>query len=253
MQVYFYLMCYKTEALVASHLSPEEFGPYMAVGTKKLTLGNVVYFQIDPGKAGFGFDFEAGRALCQPHSDNSPKHSKYLGVYRVLERLPLAALMQLYLTTQDGRVLALSQAQYPHELEKEGEHLYAQLCPLTTRVVAKSGPKAFAELMTNPQALINVPRIVFAEQKLKRGDFGGLASNLPYRDPVHIVDCLDELLRSNKPTKSVDRNPRLQAFFRTITNGIFVGDQTGILYYPFPSEAELEDKYQFWWRSAAAG
>ncbi len=48
MTIHFYMLCYRSEALVASHLEPEAFGRYMAVGTQKLTHGNVMFFEIDP-------------------------------------------------------------------------------------------------------------------------------------------------------------------------------------------------------------
>jgi len=47
MNIRFYILCYRTEALVASHLPPEEFGRYMAVGTNKNTRGNVLFLEID--------------------------------------------------------------------------------------------------------------------------------------------------------------------------------------------------------------
>ncbi len=36
------------EALIASMLSPEEFGAYYAVGTQKKSRGQAIFFEIDP-------------------------------------------------------------------------------------------------------------------------------------------------------------------------------------------------------------
>ena len=48
MKTHLYMLCYRFEALVASHLEPEAFGRYMAVGTQKNARGNVLFFEIDP-------------------------------------------------------------------------------------------------------------------------------------------------------------------------------------------------------------
>jgi hypothetical protein len=38
--------------------------------------------------------------------------------------------------------------------------------------------------------------------------------------------------------------------FRTIRNGVFVGDSTGITAFPLPSRDTLEREHLAWWRSA---
>ena len=56
MRLHLYMLCYRFEALVASHLEPEAFGLYMAVGTRKNTKGNVMFFEIDPNMKSSYFD-----------------------------------------------------------------------------------------------------------------------------------------------------------------------------------------------------
>ena len=75
--------------------------------------------------------------------------------------------------------------------------------------------------------------------------------NLPYPNPEHLRDCLISLLDApGKPTKTVIRYFTGDLMYRTCKNGFFVGDQTGLLYYPLPDAAELEEKYHNWWKSA---
>ncbi len=252
MRIHLYMLCYRFEALVASHLDPEAFGLYMAVGTHKNTRGNLLFFEIDPELKSDYFRLENLEELCSAMEDGVAKPSKYISVYRVMEHLPLAVYGKLYLTTADGRTLPLSDIPYQEEREEKGLHLYDELCPLNPMVLSTLAPGAFRRFMTDPLNRIHVPRIFFADMLLDRDSSGRLAGYLPYQDPAHIQDCCREMeSKPAKPTKTVFRAPRLSGFFRTIRRGFYLGDSTGIRFYPFPSRNELEVQNHWWWRSAS--
>ncbi len=99
------------EALIASQLSPEEFGVYYALGTEKKSRGQAIFFELAPDLRVEGLPIEEGLQRCVPHEDGTPKRSLYITVYRALERVPLDAILRLYLVTQDGRVLGLDAAE----------------------------------------------------------------------------------------------------------------------------------------------
>lgn len=246
------MLCYRFEALLASHLEPEAFGLYMAVGTQKNTRGNVLFFEIDPDLTSDYFHLEDIQQRCKPHKDGSPKRSKYISVYRVMEHLDLSAFGKLYLTTADGRVISIDSA--PHNLghAETSSNLYQELCPVSPLVLSALAPEAFTKFMTDPCNPVSVPRIFFADMLLDLDIHGRLAGNLPYEDPMHIIDCINELKHSRtKQTKTVSRNPHIHSFFRTIRRGFFLGDQSGFKCYPFPERRELEVEYSKWWRSAS--
>src|SRR3989339_1917453 len=52
-----YCLVYPMEALVASMLPPEEFATYLALGTRKIARGKVVFFEVEPGFASQRFDW----------------------------------------------------------------------------------------------------------------------------------------------------------------------------------------------------
>ena len=135
MNIHLYMLCYRFEALVASHLEPEAFGRYMAIGTQKNTRGNVLFFEIDPSLKSDFFKLDNLQERCTPHIDGSPKRSKYISVYRVLEHLPLSVFGKLHLCTADGRVLSLDPSPYDVKSEKPGSNLYEELCPVYPLVV----------------------------------------------------------------------------------------------------------------------
>ena len=254
MDIHLYMLCYRTEALVASQLSPEAFGLYMAMGTQKNTRGNVLFFEIDPKLKSDYFRLHDLGERCVAHPDGRPKSSKYISIYRVLEHLPLSSFGKLYLTTADGRTLALDPTPYDSNSVSEitKPHLYDELCPVTPTVVSTLPPPAFVKFMTDPNNPVSVPRIFLADMLLDRDESGRLAGYLPYPDPMHVVDCIKEVERSTtKPTKTLSRTWHLHGFFRTIGRGFYVGDQTGMKFYGFPELRVLEIQHSKWWRSAS--
>ncbi|HLP15743.1 MAG TPA: hypothetical protein VK470_05760 [Bacteroidota bacterium] len=251
MTIHYYMLCFRFEALVASHLPPEDFGPYMAVGTQKNTQGNVLFFEVDPTLTSTFFPLEKVRATCVPHRDGSPKRSKYISTYRVLEHLDPSVLGTLYLTTADGRILGLESGEYDNSNETPGPNLFQELCPVSPMVVSSLSPRAFARFMTDPVNPVSVPRLFFTDMELERDTLGHLSGNLPYENPDHIIDCIRELgADTNKQTKTVARAPHLHGFFRTIRRGFYIGDQKMMKFYPFPDQEELEVRHHEWWHSA---
>jgi len=241
------------EALIASMLTPEEFGVYYAVGTAKKSRGQAIFFEVDPDFRHDYFRIEEGIRRCVPHEDGSPKASIYISVYRVLEHVPLDVIKKLYLVTQDGRVLSLqSSAELP--LETEGLHLYQEIAPVHPLVVSTLGPVEFYELIIkNPTSLLWLPAICFVELRL--GELAqdperGAVRDLPYSSIGHLRQCMVDLKTKNVHTKMVNRIQPASFLYRTIKSGVFVGNEERLLYFPLPSQEELRAKHYYWWRSA---
>ena len=232
------------EALVASMLEPKEFGAYLAVGTRKRSRGEAMYFSLKPGFQNDWFDLERAHRRCVTHPTGEPKHSVYLGIYRVLEHVPLDALDKLYLVTRDGRTLELPPAEPPEEYPG-AYHLYDEIAPVHPLIVSTLTPPDFAKFITDPENPIHVPTICFTEIAFTED---APPANLPYGE--HLLDCIHQLKESDKPCKTVDRNHRPGGWGREFKNGFFVGAQSRLAYYPFPSREELETRYREWWRSA---
>lgn len=240
------------EALVASMLSPEQFGRYLAVGTHKRSSGEAIYFEIDPAFSNDFFRMGIVKERCVAHADGSPKHSLYLGIYRVLEHIPLEALGKLYLTTRDGQVLALEQGELPSPFSAE-HYLYDEICPVHPLIASKLDPAAFARFVTNPGSPLCVPKIVFAElDPAAIIGYDSTAEGVPalHNMPVRIKECFDQLDEAGKPTKTVDRTRQPTFRWSHIKSGYFAGDGKSLLYYPFPDRATLDRCHHSWWRSA---
>jgi hypothetical protein len=252
MKTYLYLSLIP-EALVASHLPPEEFGAYYATGSKKRSRGQAVFFEVRPDFNSDYLPLNEIEARCRPHEDGTPKHSAYLSIYRALEHVPVAQLGKLYLVTDDGKVLGLDRAPYVPE-EGRRYNMYQEFCPFTPRVVSKLSPAEFSKNITNRSEPVSVDRIVFADlklEKLAQDPNAQDVDNLPYYNLEHLRDCLREISRAaSKPTKTVIRHFAGDVLFRTIRKGFYVGDNKEFAFYPMPTREELESTHYAWWRSA---
>lgn len=243
------------EALIASHLAPEEFGNYYAVGSQKRSRGQAMFFEVHPDFASDYLRLGEAEKRCVPHEDGSPRRSSYLSIYRALEHVPLAALGKLYLSTDDGRVLGVDRAPYV-ATEASGLHLYQEICPVTPRVASKLAPPEFAAYITDRANPVSVEKIVFAELRLDAlatDPEKGSVADLPYSNVDHLRDCLKELRnRYAKPTKVVARDTTAALLYRTVLGGFYVADRSGLAYYPLPARADLESRHYAWWRSASS-
>ncbi|MFO7671983.1 MAG: hypothetical protein R6W31_20160 [Bacteroidales bacterium] len=239
------------ESLVASHLPPVEFGIYLAIGTRKRLRGQAIFLELDTTKMKNLPNQYLNERLV-PYENGEPKRSLYLSIYRVLENTPLEAMKNLYLVTDDGKVLELKSRTFEPE-ERDVIHLYQQFNPISTRVASKLSPPEFIDFLTDLKKPVSAPSIFMVELKLNRlaRDPDAPLHDLPYPNPDHLRDCLSKLMSSDqRQTKTVIRQFKGELSYRTIKNGFFVGTHENYLFYPFPSIEELEGPYYSWWRSA---
>lgn len=240
------------EALIASMLSPEEFGLYYAVGTQMKLKGQAVFFEVDPDFRHPYFPIEEGFSKCVPHEDGSPKASVYISTYRVLEHIDLDAVQKLHLTTDYGAVLGLD-AEESLPPAQPGMFLYQEISPVTRLVASNLSPVNFYEtITTKPSKLIQFPGMFFVDLEL--GELAmdpehGAVRDLPYDHIDHLRECLLQL-GPGKHSKIVDRLSTAEFPYRMVKEGFFLGVGDYLKYYKLPSHEELRTKYYRWWRSA---
>ncbi|MGD0753662.1 MAG: hypothetical protein ABR927_01265 [Bacteroidales bacterium] len=239
------------EALIASMLPPVEFGSYLSTGTKKRNRGQAIFFEVDLAKIENLIDMDSLNKRCVAKDDGKRKSSVYLSVYKTLEMIPLSALMSLYLTTDNGNTLELKKVAYDNSGEIKGKlHLFQELCPVTPLVASELTPSAFLKRLTDGSTPIVLPKLFFVNLKLGElatNPLSGSVENLPYSNIGHLRDCL-EILKGEyeKHMKTVQRVYSGSLLYRTIETGFYVGAKDEILYYPYPSLAELENiNYEF--------
>jgi len=253
MKKYIYLSLFP-EALIASHLSPEEFGAYYATGVFRRSCGQALFFEVDPNFKSDYLPMDKIDELCQPHADGSPHKSVYLSVYRVLEHVPLASLKNLYVVTSDGKTLEIKPSAFTPDDSKL--FLYQNLAPVRPRVASVLNPAEYVKRLTSEDRLVHTDKIAFCDLllgDLEKDPENGELGDLPYKNVAHLRDCLKQVqVKGKRNNKIVVRTLMAEILYRTIKSGFYVGDKDAILYYPMPSKEELENKHYNWWRSALA-
>lgn len=241
------------EALIASMLSPQEFGSYFAIGTKKRTRGQAMFFKLKRDFKSEYLKLDDIEKRCVPNEDGSPKRSKYLSIYRVLEHVPMDSIENLYLVTDDGRVLELHKEEY-FEKKNDALHLYQQLGPVKPLIASSLNPLDFCNYLTDSTKPVSVPKLVFVELLLNgfaNDPLNAPIDNIPYQNIDHMRECLINLKnKPSKPNKTVVRSMQNDILYRTCKNGFFIGDNKTCYYYPMPPKEKLEGEYYAWWKSA---
>ena len=242
------------EALVASNLGPEDYGAYLATGSKKRSRGQAFFFELHRDYAQARLT-ELGAEIARPPEPESvPRRSEYLTIYRALESTRIDALEALHLVTDDGRVLTLLPSRYDPIIDRRF-FLYQEFAPVQPRVVSTLEPREFARRITHSKQKISLPALVFADLRLGnlRDDPEGEGiGDLPYPNLEHLRDCLRELdAKPQKTTKTVVRYLQQDVLFRTVQRGFYVAAANDeFRYFPMPSRVQLETIYYPWWRSA---
>ena len=241
------------EALIASMLTPEQFGQYYATGHKYKSKGQAIFFEVDPHFRHDFFAIEEGIKRCVPHPDGTPKNSVYISVYRVLEHLPVSALGQLYLSTAYGHTLGITRSDTLPTSEP-GLYLYQDLSPVNSLVVSTQDPVAYYHGVTRqPAKFIRFPGLCFVDLglgALANDPAHGALGDLPYSFMHHLREALLVLDPQTKQSKLVHRVHSLEFPYRMIKSGFYMGNGEDLAFYPMPSHDVLRRQHHQWWRSA---
>jgi hypothetical protein len=241
------------EALIASNLTPHQFGQYYATGHRFKSKGQAIFFEVDPAFRHAAFNIDEALKICVPHPDGSPKNSVYVSMYRVLEHIPVSALGKLYLGTAYGHTLGLSRAgSLPQD--EAGLHLYHDLAPVNSLVVSAQSPRAYYSGITStPAKFIRFPGLCFVELALgalATDPTDGPAGDLPYSYIHHLREALLQVSPTGKQSKLVHRVHSPEFPYRTVKGGFYAGNGAELAFYPMPSHEVLRGEHSAWWRSA---
>lgn len=260
-QKYLYTILYPNYALVASMLPPEEFGKHYTLGSSRYFHGQVVFAEIDINYRHEYFDLESALAEVKPKPDGSPKRTKFISSYRVLEHLDLSAFKHLYITSVMGIVLELEKTEYTREHEQGFVRTFQEICPLSMMVLSYMTPQEFGKFITDPKQPKGAPKVFFTQIDF---DIDRFLSDL-HEDPfvtspipnVHPHKLRDQILelRAN-PYKKVKGISLDSAFgkisFLRLRTGFWLAADQELLFYKIPDRATLEHEHFDWLRSLSS-
>lgn len=256
-----YCLLFPNSALIASQLKPKDFGRHYAIGYPKNYKGKVVFAEIDVNYRNPYFDIENVLAKdCVSKPDGSPKRTKFLSSYRVIEHIDESAFKSMYLVTRSGRILELPKhTEYDLEHEKEKMRIYQLMAPLYYLIASNLTPPKFGRYVsTEPHK--GVPRSAMCqididiERILNMSDEEIFyASPLPSVHPGYLRKSLVELQNSSdKRTKTISLNEIFDYIpFIKIKHGIWINSKDTQIFYPMPTQKEFETKYYEWWKDAS--
>lgn len=253
-----YLILYPNEALVASQLSPEEFGKHYSIGSPRHFQGKVIFAEVDINFRHEYLRIEECLAQTESGIPGVPKRTKFVKSYRVLEDVDFLALHKLYLVTTDGAVLGLDKGGEPSETGDGGHvRVYQEICPLRLLVASRLVPREFGSYITKETWSKGAPKIFFTQYDI---DVEYVVSTnevqafgmgpLPNVNPANLPRALKELQEDpSKKTKTVSLNPNLHVMsYKAIQPGFWFANGSEIVFYRMPTMDELHYKHSSWWR-----
>ena len=257
-QKHLYLILFPNEALVASQLSPAEFGKHYCVGSVRHFTGKVIFADVDIDYRHDYFNIDEYLSQTNSGIPGQPKRTKFVKSYRVLEHMDFQALRQLYLVTPAGAVLGLDKSEEPPVYELQNRvRLFQEICPLRLLVASSLDPRQFGHYITTETWSKGAPKIFFTQYDI---DVEAVVEEnqvtafhmgpLPQVNPTNLPTALKELQADpSKKTKTVSLNPNLDAMsYKAIKRGFWFADRESTCFYRMPSLEELHIKHRAWWR-----
>ncbi|MBU0558928.1 MAG: hypothetical protein KKD86_12915 [Bacteroidetes bacterium] len=252
-----YMIVFPINALVASQLEPDKFGEHYTVGGAKHFSGKVIFAELD---INFRSDyFEIGKYLAAtiPHEDGSPKKTKFIKSYNVLEHVDLDAIKKLHLCTANGKVLTIEATPYTAVNEPGLTRIYQEICPLDTLVASSLDQREFGKFITTETKSKGAPQMCFTQIDFNIEQFFQSNLNkeifhieLPNVNPYRFYDCLKEL--KDKPlklTKTIGLGSLLKDIsYKFLRHGFWFAESDNLKFFPMPSLSDLENEYYYWWK-----
>jgi hypothetical protein len=252
-----YVIVHPTSALIGSQYTPEQLARHYTVGPTRHYRGKVIFAEVDLGFRDTYFRIDRAIADLTPHEDGRPKATKFISTYRVLEHIDLAALKNLYLTSEEGHCLEIEAQPYPGH-EPTGENIYAEISPLRMLVLSKLDFVEFGKFITDPENSIGAPKFFYTQIDLNVAEFLAEYELNPFMQPpianLHpsiLRDAVQELRTVGyKSNKGLSLRSNLDSFsYKQIRKGFMFASQRDQKFYPMPRLAEIEKRNLRFWRS----
>lgn len=252
-----YMIVFPINALVASQLEPDKFGEHYTIGSAKHFSGKVIFAELNIDFRNSYFEIDRYLDLTVPHEDGSPKKTKFISSYNVLEHVNLSAVKTLYLCTTNGKVLPIEPTEYTAYNEPGLIRIYQEIAPLETLVASTKDQRDFGKFITTQTKSKGAPKMMFTQIEFDIENF--LDSNkgkeifnidLPGVNPYRFYDCITELKKNpEKLTKTISLGSLLRDIsYKYLRHGFWLSAGEEMKFFPMPSEADLENKFFYWWK-----
>jgi hypothetical protein len=251
-----YQILYPNQALIASQLGPQDFARHYLVGSVRHYNGKLVFAEIDPGFRDPYFAIDEVFAATVPHADGSPKRTKFISSYRVLEHMDFDAILKLYLADAEAHVLELSPGVYDKTHQPGFLRTYAEIAPLSMLVLSPLSMPDFGSYITAPGNGKGSPKLFYTQIDLTVDEFlktfeenPFAQAPFPFLHPSKLRDAiLDMQATPDKKAKGLSLFcPIEQISFKKIRHGFMFASPHRYRFFPMPSPQEIEEtNFKFW-------
>lgn len=247
-----YMVCFPNNSLVLSQLEPKDFAVRYSYGTTSYHAGKLIFAELDIHYRHPYFKIDEGLEKLKPHEDGSPKATKYVSAYRILEHVETRAIQTLYLSNADGTCLPLKPGKYePREANRSTFHLYAKVAPVSMLTLSTFEFREYGRHYSGGHPYLSVPRSLYTELNFDFELFLSTFAANPFAPlpiegvhPSKLRNAIEELRKHpDKDVKGLTLDTALtKQSFRTIKRGFMICDHDHELFFPMPSLEEIEEK-----------
>jgi len=251
-----YAILFPSTALVGSQLGPQDFGKHFISGSSKYYAGKLIFVEVDVGYRHPFLKIEEMLTKLVPHEDGSPRSTKYVSTYRVLEHLDFDALKNLYVTTPEGYTLELTPGPQGPEREPGLIRAYAEINPVSMMLLSDLSFTEFGRYITDPNTRVGAPVMMFTQVELEPEEFLKefdlnplLPSPIPDIHPSVLRKSILELKKfKDKHTKGLSpASPLGKISFKNLRHGFLFASQDKSRFYPMPDPKTIEEtNFKFW-------
>lgn len=251
-----YMICYPNNALVLSQLAPEQFGHRYNYGSANYYAGKLIFAEIDINYRHPYFQIDKAMESLKPHPDGSPKATKYVSSYRILEHVSPNAVKALYLANADGTSYPLYPGDVTKLPERQEINVYAEITPVNMLTLSKFSIRDFGKWFTKKENPLYVPRVLYLQIDLDIDAFLKYFEENPFLpsplEGVHPSKLRDAILdmrrREEKYVKGITLNTSFSnESYRKIKYGFMMVDAQQEIYFPMPDLKEIEqNNLRFW-------
>lgn len=255
-QNHLYMILHPNPALVGSQYNPEDFAVHYMSGSTRHYSGKVIFAEIDVNYRNDYLKIEKGLEGLVPHDDGSPKATKFISTYRVLEHMDFDAIEKLYLTTPSAMVLGLDPAPYTAVHQPDFIRIFAEITPMRMLVLTKLNFPEFGQYITHPDNPKGVPKIFYTQidfdidffmNEIERNPF--MNTPLPSVHSSKLRDAVLELRNNpDKRTKGLSLDSDMnRKSYKYLKHGFMFASPKGYKFFPIPSADKIEEiNFKFW-------
>ncbi len=252
-----YMIVFPINALVASQLEPDKFAEHYIIGSAKHYSGKVIFAEIDINYRNDYFQIDEHLKVTVPHEDGSPKKTKFICSYNVLEHVELDAIKTLFLCTANGKVLPIQPAEYTAVNEPGLIRIYQEICPLENLVASALDQRYFGKFITTQTRSKGAPKMVFTQIEFNIEQFFEMNKDkeifhaeLYGINPYRLYDCIMEIKgKPEKLNKTISLGSLLRDIsYKFLRHGFWFAEGEKLKFFPMPSLNDLENKYYHWWK-----